>query len=187
MMMKGYWETLERHGRDNNPYRAGFAQVVVVADTDEEAERIYTPHLKYFYEKSLFDAPYHGNIPGYSTRKSLKAMIEKSKAAPPYVPGTKTSWKALVEDHGVVIAGSPDTVVDQLTEAVKRLRVGHLMVLLQVGSMDNELTSRNITLFGEKVLPRIRHLWDDEGWEDHWWPQGAGDRSVATPQAGAAS
>jgi len=24
----------------------------------------------------------------------------------------------------------------------------------------------------QQVLPNLKHIWDDEGWEDHWWPQG---------------
>jgi hypothetical protein len=28
------------------------------------------------------------------------------------------------------------------------------------------------------VLPHLRHIWDDEGWENHWWPQ----RLRSTPQ-----
>jgi hypothetical protein len=27
---------------------------------------------------------------------------------------------------------------------------------------------QNIRLMGERVLPKLRHLWDDE-WEDRWW------------------
>src|SRR5579863_5426577 len=32
-----FWEMAEEHGRDRNPYRLAFMQVVCVADTDEEA------------------------------------------------------------------------------------------------------------------------------------------------------
>jgi hypothetical protein len=23
------------------------------------------------------------------------------------------------------------------------------------------------------VLPHLRGIWDDEGWENHWWPRAA--------------
>ncbi len=73
----------------------------------------------------------------------------------------------------MVIGGSPATVAAQLEEAARNLRVGHLMVILQIQSMDRELTEYNTRLFAEKVLPRMRTLWDKEGYEDHWWPTGA--------------
>ena len=62
-------------------------------------------------------------------------------------------------------------VGDQLREAVKKLRVGNLMVLLQIGSMPHELTLKNIDLFAREVLPHVRDIWDDEGWENRWWPE----------------
>jgi hypothetical protein len=84
----------------------------------------------------------------------------------------RNDWKSLV-DQGFVIAGSPDTVTERLVEACKGLRVGNLIALLQIGSMPHELTKQNITLFAKEVMPRIRGLWADEGWEHKWWPQGA--------------
>jgi hypothetical protein len=73
----------------------------------------------------------------------------------------------------MVIGGSPDTVASQIEEAVRNIRVGHLMVILQIQSMDPELTAYSSGLFAEKVLPKIRKIWDTEGYSDNWWPQGA--------------
>ena len=56
---------------------------------------------------------------------------------------------------------------------MKTLRVGHLMIILQIQSMTPEQTAKNTRLFAENVLPKIRDIWDDEGWVDHWWPSGA--------------
>jgi hypothetical protein len=41
-------------------------------------------------------------------------------------------------------------------------------------------------MFAEQVLPRLRPIWDDEGWVNHWWPQAQG-KGNARPTAGAAS
>ena len=82
------------------------------------------------------------------------------------------NWKTLV-DNGFIIAGSPKTVADRLIEACKGLRVGNLIALLQIGSMGHELTKKNLTLFAEGVIPKIKHLWNEDGWEHRWWPQGA--------------
>ena len=78
-------------------------------------------------------------------------------------------FKDFVE-NGLVIAGGPASVRDQLKEAIKELRVGNLMVLLHIGSMPHELTLKNIDLFAREVMPGVRDLWDDQ-WENHWWPQ----------------
>jgi hypothetical protein len=41
---------------------------------------------------------------------------------------------------------------------------------VQIGSMPHELTLKNIDLLAGEVLPHLRGIWDDEGWENHWWP-----------------
>jgi hypothetical protein len=61
-------------------------------------------------------------------------------------------------------------VRDQLLEAVRSLRIGNLMVLLQIGSMPHELTLKNIDLFFREVAPHLREVWDGE-WDNHWWPE----------------
>ena len=91
-------------------------------------------------------------------------------------------------DNGYVIAGSAATVRDRLTEeVVKGLRVGNLMVLLQIGSMPHELTLENIDRFAEGVLPDLRGIWDDEGWVNYWWPEKLRGRVPVRAAAGMAA
>lgn len=174
-MMNRYWDTVAASGRDDNPYRAGFAQLVVVSETDAQAEKEYLPHIRNFFDKSLYIAGHHAAVPGYMTKRSLEFNLKRSGGATPFgaVSGKDMTWQEQVEKQGIVIGGSPKTVADRLTEAVKNLRVGHLMVILQIQSMEPELTAKNTRLFAEEVLPRIRGIWDEQGYEDHWWPQGA--------------
>ena len=74
-----------------------------------------------------------------------------------------------IVDRGYVIVGSPDEVVEQLTEVATDLNVGHLMMLLQFGNMSKELAKYNTRLFAEKVMPRLQQV--HSGWPDHWWPR----------------
>ena len=39
-IMDGFWNAVDRHKLDRNPYRAGFLQFIAVADSDAEAERL---------------------------------------------------------------------------------------------------------------------------------------------------
>ena len=77
------------------------------------------------------------------------------------------SWKEFV-DGGYIIAGSPKTVRDRLTEALKTLRCGHLMALLQFGSMPSEVTRMSTELFAREVMPHMRGLWSE--YQDRWSP-----------------
>jgi hypothetical protein len=73
-----------------------------------------------------------------------------------------------IVDKGYVIVGSPDEVVEQLTQVATDLNVGHLMMLLQFGNMKKELAQYNTRLFAEQVMPRLKRV--HSGWEGKWWP-----------------
>jgi alkanesulfonate monooxygenase SsuD/methylene tetrahydromethanopterin reductase-like flavin-dependent oxidoreductase (luciferase family) len=168
-MMDGYWQVVADRGREPNPYRAGFLQLVAVADNDAAAEAAYARHVEYFYHKCLHvPAPYF-SPPGNQDYRSLVAALNNPVRRPENPKELR--YRDFV-DKGYVIAGSPATVRDRLKEeVVKGLRVGNLMVLLQIGSMPHELTLENIERFARDVLPDLRGVWDDEGWVNHWWPE----------------
>ena len=172
-IMDGFWEFVEGRGLEPNPYRAGFLQLVVVSETDARAEEEYWPHIRYFYDKSLHTAPEFFFAPGHIDYRSLENNFKKGifKLQRETAEKVKSwSYGDFVENQ-LVIAGSPASVRDQLEEAIKKLRVGNLMVLLHIGSMPHELTLKNIDLFGREVLPHLRDIWDEGEWENQWWPE----------------
>jgi alkanesulfonate monooxygenase SsuD/methylene tetrahydromethanopterin reductase-like flavin-dependent oxidoreductase (luciferase family) len=165
--MDGFWKAIRRLGVDDNPYRAGFLQLVCVSETDEQAERDYHEHVHYFYQKCLNVWEGFAEAPGYRTLKTLQAGVRTQVGARARKVRQTLTWQEYV-DQGYVIAGSPDTVREQLLQCIKGLRVGHLMVLLQIGSMPKPLTLRNTELFATKVMPHLRDVWP--GYKDRWWP-----------------
>ena len=88
-------------------------------------------------------------------------------------------WKDFV-DQGFIVAGSPETVRQQLTHVAKTLRIGHLMVLLQFGSMPPELVRKNTELFAREVLPHLRPTFDE--YEDRWWIKPLSEQQRTAPQ-----
>jgi alkanesulfonate monooxygenase SsuD/methylene tetrahydromethanopterin reductase-like flavin-dependent oxidoreductase (luciferase family) len=162
-----YWETCARKGRDDNPHRYSFLQLIGVAETDAEAERIYGPHAEYFFNKLLYNAPQYQQIPGCleyeGMRSALRGTIRSS------INLRQLKAKDFFE-RGFVVVGSPKTVREKLSAGVKRLRIGHLLTLLHFGSMPTDVCKANIDLFAREVLPHLAPLWDDE-YEDRWWPE----------------
>ena len=51
--MDRFWERASAKGKDANPYRASFLQLVGVAETDRKAEEEFGRHIEYFYHKLL--------------------------------------------------------------------------------------------------------------------------------------
>ena len=188
-VMDGFWAEMDRLGKDRNPYRAGFAQVVGVAESRQQAMDLYTEPAEYFYGRCLHVDARFASPPGYVTEATQRAGLESQvkmaadAAAKSHEPGeNKAASSAMrmqtvaremqgIVDNGYVIVGSPDDVVEQLRELATSLNVGHLMLLMQFGNMSKDLTKYNTRLFAEKVMPKLKDLDVFKGWEDHWWPK----------------
>ena len=59
---------------------------------------------------------------------------------------------------GRIAMGSPERVTERLLEAHQKMKYGVLIVVLGFGRMIREETKRNMEIFAESVLPRLRHL-----------------------------
>jgi alkanesulfonate monooxygenase SsuD/methylene tetrahydromethanopterin reductase-like flavin-dependent oxidoreductase (luciferase family) len=177
-----YWELAAQMGRDLNPYRLAFLQVVAVSETDERAEREYAGHLQAHYRSGLGAIPPTAMaVPGYAEPAAIEAML-RGGGPDGMLARMKTATYREIVDSQVAIVGSPATVADQIEAFVREFRIGNLLVMLQNGSMPRDLTEKNISLFTAEVLPRLRPIWDAEGWINHWWP--AGNAAAAGRPAG---
>jgi len=69
----------------------------------------------------------------------------------------------------VVVADSAATVRDTLRDALTNMRVGHVMLLCQMGNMPDALAREHTQRFAQDVMPPLRELWSD--YEERWYPQ----------------
>jgi alkanesulfonate monooxygenase SsuD/methylene tetrahydromethanopterin reductase-like flavin-dependent oxidoreductase (luciferase family) len=165
--MQGYWQAVERAGRDPNPFRAGFLQFAGVAEDDDHAEELYSEAALYFYERCMHIYPGFATAPGYASeatlRRGLKSQVKLAADGPPQ----KLTWKAIV-DNGFILAGSPKRLIEQLNEMADEMRVGHLMLLLHFGDLKKETVLYNTRRFAQEVAPALRPRFSE--WEDRWWP-----------------
>ena len=140
--MHGFWEEMDRLGKERNPYRAGFLQSVGVAESREEAMRLYREPAEYFYGRCLRVDPRWAMPPGYITEATQRAgiigQIGRAASLQARQAARATTRMEDIVDRGYVIIGSPEEVVEQLTELATDLNVGHLMLLMQFGSMGKD-------------------------------------------------
>jgi alkanesulfonate monooxygenase SsuD/methylene tetrahydromethanopterin reductase-like flavin-dependent oxidoreductase (luciferase family) len=167
-LMQGYWDRVaERNAPDHSPYRAGFAQTICVADTDAAAERLYSEHVNYFYNRCLHVYPGFADAPGYRTIKTIQSGA-LSQYAPAGATFSKLTWKDMVEG-GHIIAGSPETVRQRMEELIKSLHVGHIFCLLHIGDMPAEKAMYSSKLFAEQVMPKLRGLHPELANDHRFW------------------
>ena len=168
-VMDGFWKVANAAGVDN-PYHAGFLQLVCIADSEQELHDKYAAHSEYFFNKMLHVYPGFMDPPGYRTVDTIKAGLLAQTTA----FGRSTDHEATFDElreAGNVVAGTASQVTEQLEQVIKDLHVGHLMILNQFGSIPHELAKENIRRTAQEVVPNLRHLWPE--YEDHWWPQNA--------------
>ena len=179
-VMDGFWAKADEMGIEKNPYQAGFLQLVVTADSEQECEEKFGPHAEYFYNKMLHVYPGFGDAPGYRTldtiRAGLLAQTGRFGERPP-----ESTWKNLNE-NGNIVSGTPEQVTEKLEAVAKDLNIGHMMMLCQIGSMPHDLAMENIKRVATDVVPNLRHIHSE--YEDRWWPQMLQQRVEQQPMFG---
>ena len=166
-LMDGFWQRVDEWGKDRSPYRAGFAQTIIVADSDREAETEYREYVDYFYNRCLHVYPGFADAPGYRTVKTIKANATSAMTRGALANVSSMSWSEILENR-FVIAGSPDSVVSQMEELITELRVGNIFCLLHIGNMPMDKCMRSSRLFAEEVMPRLRGIWPEPEDQRFW-------------------
>ena len=83
-----YWELADELGRDRNPYRLAFLQVVAVSETDERAEQEYARHLEAHYRSGLGAIPHTAMaVPGLRRARRHRGHARAAPARPGCSPG----------------------------------------------------------------------------------------------------
>ena len=167
-MLEGFWDQVGRLGKDESPHRASFAQIVCVAESDAEAEKLYAEHCLYFFNRCLHVYLGYSDPPGYRTLKTIQQGKMNQLRAEQQKVFMNLTWKELVE-KGFVIAGSPATVRERCEHMIESLRVGHVFCLFHIGDMPDEKVRHSTKLFAERVMPGLHGLWPE--WKDdkRWW------------------
>lgn len=144
-------DACQKNGYEADPEQLGWLCPIYVAETDEQAWAEYEHHFMYFAHqllKGLVVLP-----PGYTSPRSLVGIHSAMKQ---FLINVKTRKE--VEDGAYAIVGSPATVRDKLAHYAKKLGVGNLLGLFQIGTLPADLTKKNLTIFAQEVMPALQKL-----------------------------
>ncbi|EAQ82502.1 LLM class flavin-dependent oxidoreductase [Blastopirellula marina] len=142
-------DACEKNGYTADPEQLGWLLPIYVAESDEQAWAEYEEHLWYFVRnllKGLVIFP-----PGYTSVRSIAGI---QRGLQQFMTSCQT--RDDIERGGYAIVGSPDTVREKLKTYSQRLGVGNLLGLFQIGTLPHELACKNMTLFAEQVMPKLR-------------------------------
>ncbi len=168
-VVDGFWQYMDEQGAEMNPHRMAFTQLICLANSDAEAEKLYDEAIRYFYRNTMHVKRGFVSAPGYRSVRSAKFEMERQSANPKRAKAylAQLSFQEY-NDAGFIMAGTPETVRERLRETLQDLRVGQLIATLHMGNLPEEVANRNTELFATEVMPYLRDLWDDQ--EDRWTP-----------------
>lgn len=138
------------YGHAIQPEQLPLLSFVYVAETQERAEQEYIPHLKSFFEDYLRTTPQYLAPPGYLSVEQLKtraAMADKLHGGFDF----KT-----VSDSFFVSVGSAEKVAGDIGGWAEMMKSNHINCVTHVADMPHWKTVKNLTLFAEEVMPRLR-------------------------------
>lgn len=151
-----------KYGYEASSDQIAWCAPMYVAETDEQALKEAKPHFEMMFNVLL---PKFSELmffpPGYMSPDSLKRVLAMKKGN----RGNVTAEQLI--ENGIVVCGSPDTVVRQITQFHNEMGFSELLCMLMFGSLPAEYAEKNIRLFAEHVLPAIKPLDDSNyrGWE----------------------
>jgi alkanesulfonate monooxygenase SsuD/methylene tetrahydromethanopterin reductase-like flavin-dependent oxidoreductase (luciferase family) len=144
-------EIAEQRGKTVGPDDLIIVVIAYVADTDEEAMREARPYIETFWSWYHRVPPKYLLPPGYvSTAEFLRRASDAALAH-----GTEASFEDMV-DISRTILGSPDTVADTIARWAEEANCSRINVVLEHSNMPEWMTVKNMTLFANEVIPRIR-------------------------------
>lgn len=139
---------LERRGGPSRPKASfpggvaiGMLRHIVVADTDVEAEAIARPALEY----------HNDNLNWLRRRHGATDFTGRIGA---HAGEGYDSW----QQNGMVIAGTPSTVIQNLHSQIEQVGINYLLTYLTFGNMSFTNAQRSMRLFTTEVMPKLATL-----------------------------
>ncbi|MPZ13295.1 MAG: LLM class flavin-dependent oxidoreductase [Chloroflexi bacterium] len=143
-----------RWGYAAGPELLGWMIPIYVAETDEVARREAERHILYLFHKLQHRPVAYLLPPGYTGEASLARALDRLSRQERF--GRKSFDE--MQDEGMIVFGSPETVRQRLDAFQRDMRFGILVPLLQFGSLPHDLTVKNMELFAREVMPHLRPL-----------------------------
>jgi alkanesulfonate monooxygenase SsuD/methylene tetrahydromethanopterin reductase-like flavin-dependent oxidoreductase (luciferase family) len=137
------------HGHAPRP-RLYLMREICVAETDSRARAEAEPYLLQYWElwSRYTQFTRGGRLPdSYDFWRRQAPMLHAM------------SFDEIVAND-MVLLGSPETVANAILRLAGKLDLMGLAMIFKLGAMPYDMVARSMTMFGQEVVPRIRHLLD---------------------------
>ena len=140
----------QSYGNNLRPDQFPLQTWVYVAETQEQAEREFIGHFQRFFEDFARTSPQYLAPPGYLSVDQLKqraALADKMHGG--------FDFEAISKSFFIAV-GTPEKVANQIGEWSVKMKTNHFNNVMHVADMPHWKCVKNLTLFAEEVMPRLR-------------------------------
>jgi alkanesulfonate monooxygenase SsuD/methylene tetrahydromethanopterin reductase-like flavin-dependent oxidoreductase (luciferase family) len=123
-----------------------------VAETEEKAIEEGRDHILFYFRNLLKTDSHLNSPPGYMPVDRLRKRLESGP-----VQDSEMTWEMLTAVYRTVL-GTPDQVAERIAFWCEQAQSSKIILHLHVGDMPHWKAVKNITLFAEEVIPRVRKL-----------------------------
>src|SRR5712671_4476270 len=148
----GTEETLNYAAEKGFGYSQVFTPIAYVAETEEKAVEEGRNHILFYFQKLLRTNAHINSPPGYLPVDRLRKRLEAGA-----VQDAEITWEMLTGVYRTVL-GTPEQVAERIAFWCEQAKSSKIILHLHTGDMPHWKAVKNITLFAEEVIPRIRRL-----------------------------
>jgi len=148
-------ERSARYGHPVGPEDTPIGVMAYVAESDEQARREFEPHVRSFFDTFLRTQPHYLSPPGYLRFEEFRRRVGSAFDLAKLHGGGSFDWDTFTT-HSRIIAGTPERVAEAIARWTEEAQSSTLTCHLHLGDMPHWKTVKNLTLFAEEVIPRLR-------------------------------
>ena len=167
-----YADVAARNGYQAGPENFGYLQPVVVAETEEKAQRLGRGFV-YGGGFGSFARPEWMFPPGYNSKEATKRLAKaftdprtgaeilrftEGEIDTEAVKRSIDTGYQSSQESGLIITGTPTTVIAKIRSLLEVLRPGIFGAWYHHGPMSYQDRRTGLRLFGEEVLPAMREM-----------------------------
>jgi len=143
-----YREEAEKSGYEASWDQCAWSTTIYVAETDEKAINEARPHIEALQNEFLRMPLEMLLPPGYTSLESYKHIQPEMIGKPQTIES--------LNDAGVIIIGSPNTVRERLAEYQQLAGFNTALVKTQFGTLPADMTRNNMDAIAEEIFPQMQ-------------------------------
>jgi alkanesulfonate monooxygenase SsuD/methylene tetrahydromethanopterin reductase-like flavin-dependent oxidoreductase (luciferase family) len=149
---ENYRATATKNGQKHDSESIIISAMAFVAETEEKAIEEGKEHILFYFKNLLKTDSHLNSPPGYLPVERLRKRLQSGASQE-----TEVTWEGLTSVYRTAL-GAPDQVAERIAFWCEQAQSSKIILHLHVGDMPHWKAVKNLTLFAEEVIPRVRKL-----------------------------